>query len=229
MDHDDDTIRHTIGELSIASHCGGVDAAASSDSALSVGPPCVGWNRGPRGRTRCACRRGCSISLSRRSVVDRSVWSCSDATDVPLYREQETVARRADRAARRQRLRPLAHPALVRTAARALHRGSAKNVRLLALVRGAAGRRREALHRYRQGAAPVRFDVLRRADLGTANGGNRQGRAVLVRRQPAPTVPATTWGLLDEKDPPRDVRAGAWDFPRLGIEHAARIGGWPRT
>ena len=49
------------------------------------------------------------------------------------------------------------------------------------------------------------------------------------RRTSYPIVPATTWGLLDKEDPPLDVLACAWDFPRLGIDHAALISGWPRT
>ena len=153
MDHDDETIRHTIGELSLASHYGGVQTAASSDSALPVGPPCVGWNRGHAGG------RGALAGGAVRSVCQGAA-SSTEASGPASTRPTRhcTVSRKrwpgVHRAARRQRLRPLAHAALVRTAARALHRGSAKNLRLLALVRGAARRRREALHRYRQGAAP---------------------------------------------------------------------------
>ena len=55
-----------------------------------VRPPCVGWNRARRGRTRCACTRCCSTSSSRRSDVDQKRLILDfDATDVPLHGAQE--------------------------------------------------------------------------------------------------------------------------------------------
>ena len=67
----------------------------------------------------------------------------------------------------------------------ALRGGDRQETAPAGAVRGTARRRRGALGRHRKEAAAVRFDVLRRENLGPRAARDRQGRTLVVRRQPA--------------------------------------------